>query len=451
MARSGSRDITQGSIWKNLILYFFPIWFGSIFQQLYATVDAVIVGRYIGTEALAALGGTSSLLVDLSVGFFIGVSAGAGVVISHCFGAKDYGRLRYAVRTAMKLAVIAGILLMFIGFGMAPIALRWMNTPTDVLPEATLYLRVYFMGAVPALLYNMGSGILRAVGDAKRPLYYLIFTSIVNIVLDIWFVAYLGLGVFGAALATAISQTISAGLVLWTLLRTKESYRLVLSKCEAYPEVLVQIIKIGLPAGLQYTMYTVSNIIIQSQINELGTSVVAAWTAINKLEGIFWLTMGAFGTTMMTFTGQNYGAGRMDRVRKGFYVGLVIAISLTAGICIPILVYAWELVHIFSKDPEVIQLGVDFIYFLIPTYCTYTGTELFGGVIKGKGNSFAPMIITGISAFAIRSIWSLVAPMVWPGMNTIMLGYPLSWTISTTLFIVYFIVSGQLKDKSKSK
>ena len=447
MAKTGSRDITQGSIWKNLLLYFFPIWFGSIFQQLYTTIDAVIVGRYVGTEALAALGGTSSLLVDLLVGFFIGASAGAGVVISHLFGAKDDKRLKYAVRTSMKLAVAAGFLLMIVGFFMAPVAMEWMNTPADVLPGATLYLRVYFMGVIPSLIYNMGSGILRAVGDAKRPLYYLVFTTIVNIILDLLFVAYLDMGIFGAALATILSQFVSAALVLKTLLRTNESYRLELRKCEKYREILIQILKIGLPAGCQYTMYTVSNIIIQTQINALGTSVVAAWTAINKLEGMFWLTMGAFGTTIMTFTGQNYGAGKMDRVRKGFYVGLVLSIGLTIGICAPILIYAWDLVHIFSKDPEVIQLGVDFIYFLIPTYCTYTGTELFGGIIKGKGNSFAPMIITGISAFAIRSIWSILAPMVWPGMNTIMLGYPLSWTISTTLFIVYFVVSGQLKEK----
>ena len=447
MAKTGSRDITQGSIWKNLLLYFFPIWFGSIFQQLYTTIDAVIVGRYVGTEALAALGGTSSLLVDLLVGFFIGASAGAGVVISHLFGAKDDKRLKYAVRTSMKLAVAAGFFLMIVGFFMAPVAMEWMNTPADVLPGATLYLRVYFMGVIPSLIYNMGSGILRAVGDAKRPLYYLVFTTIVNIILDLLFVAYLDMGIFGAALATILSQFVSAALVLKTLLRTNESYRLELRKCEKYREILIQILKIGLPAGCQYTMYTVSNIIIQTQINALGTSVVAAWTAINKLEGMFWLTMGAFGTTIMTFTGQNYGAGKMDRVRKGFYVGLMLSIGLTIGICAPILIYAWDLVHIFSKDPEVIQLGVDFIYFLIPTYCTYTGTELFGGIIKGKGNSFTPMIITGISAFAIRSIWSILAPMVWPGMNTIMLGYPLSWTISTTLFIVYFVVSGQLKEK----
>ena len=447
VSRIGSRDITQGNIWKNLIFFFFPIWFGSVFQQLYTTVDAVIVGRYVGTAALAALGGTSSLIVDLSVGFFIGVSSGASVVISHCFGAKDNDRLTYAVRTSMKMAVVFGAILMVLGFFISPIALDWMNTPAEVMRGATLYLRVYFMGVIPSLLYNMGSGILRAVGDAKRPLYYLICTTFVNIILDIVFVAILGKGIFGAALATVLSQVVSACLVLRTLLCTKESYKLVLRKCEAHPEVLKKILKIGFPSGCQYALYTVSNIIIQTRINSLGTSIVAAWTAINKLEGMFWLTMGAFETTIMTFTGQNYGAGKMDRVRKGFKVGLIMSIALTAGICIPIVAYAWELVHIFTKDPEVIRLGVDFIYFLIPAFCTYTGTELFGGIIKGKGNSWTPMLITGISAFVVRSIWSIVAPMFWPGMNTIMFSYPLSWTISTTLFIIYFVVSGQLKDK----
>lgn len=445
MAKSKARDITKGSIWKNLLFYFFPIWFGSIFQQLYTTVDAVIVGRYVGTEALAALGGTSSLLADLSVGFFIGASAGAGAVISHCYGSKDEKRLKYAVQMSMLLAVLAGVVLMFVGIFFSPIALRWMRTPENVLPGATLYLKVYFMGVIPSLIYNMGAGILRAIGDAKRPLYFLIATTGVNIVLDILFVSVWNMGIFGAALATILSQMVSAVLVLRVLLTTKEMYRLELKKCESYPEVLRQIIKIGLPSGFQYTMYTVSNIIIQSQINALGTEIVAAWTAINKLEGMFWLTMGAFGTTMMTFTGQNYGAGRMDRVRKGFWIGLAISIGLTAAICIPILRYAWVLIRIFSSDAEVLELGVSFIYFLIPTYCTYTGTELCGGIIKGKGNSFVPMVITGISAFAIRSVWSIFAPMIRPGMNTIMLSYPISWTISTLLFVGYFIISGQLK------
>ena len=236
MERMSGRDITEGSIWKNLLLYFFPIWFGSIFQQMYTTVDAVVVGRFIGKEALAALGGTSSLLVDLSVGFFIGASAGAGVVISHCYGARDNGRLKYAVYASMKLSLVCGAVLTVAGILATPTALRWMNTPTDVIDGAMLYLRVYFCGVIPSLLYNMGSSVLRAIGDAKRPLYFLIFTTVVNVGLDVLFVAVFKMGIFGAALATILAQASSAVLVLKTLLSTKESYRLVLSGCRVYPE-----------------------------------------------------------------------------------------------------------------------------------------------------------------------------------------------------------------------
>lgn len=358
MEQTSSRDITRGSIWKNLLLYFFPIWFGSIFQQMYTTIDAVVVGRFVGKEALAALGGTSGLLVDLSVGFFIGASAGAGVVISHCYGARDNERLTYAVRTSMKLAVLSGLMLMVLGVWGTPFALKCMNTPSDVMEGAILYLRVYFLGVIPSLLYNMGSGILRAVGDAKRPLYFLIFTTFVNICLDILFVAILKMGIFGAALATVLSQAASAGLVLRTLLKTKESYRLELRKCSIYSEVLNKIIRIGLPSGFQYMLYTVSNIVIQARVNLFGTDVVAAWTAISKLDGIFWLTMSAFGTAVMAFTGQNYGAGKIDRVRKGVWAGLGISIGLTAGICIPILTFAKSLIGIFTTDPVVMTLGL---------------------------------------------------------------------------------------------
>lgn len=262
MGKVSGRDITKGSIWKNLLIYFFPIWFGSIFQQMYTTVDAVVVGRFVGKAALAALGGTSSLLVDLSVGFFIGASAGAGVVVSHCYGAKDHERLKYAVYASMKLALICGAALMAIGILVTPTALRWMNTPEDVMDGATLYLRVYFCGVISSLLYNMGSGVLRAIGDAKRPLYFLILTTAVNIVLDVLFVAVFKMGIFGAALATILAQASSAVFVLRTLLRTKESYRLVLSGCKSYPEVFQQIVRLGLPSGFQYMLYTVSNLVI---------------------------------------------------------------------------------------------------------------------------------------------------------------------------------------------
>lgn len=451
MEKISGRDITEGSIWKNLLLYFFPIWFGSIFQQMYTTVDAVVVGRFVGKEALAALGGTSSLLVDLSVGFFIGASAGAGVVISHCYGAKDKERLKYAVYASMKLALLCGGALTAAGLLVTPTALRWMNTPADVIEGATLYLRVYFCGVIPSLLYNMGSSVLRAVGDSKRPLYFLMFTTAVNIGLDILFVAVFRMGIFGAALATILAQASSAVLVLRTLFNTKESYRLVLKGCTVYPEVFRQIIRLGLPSGFQYMLYTVSNLVVQAKVNLLGTDVSAAWAAISKLDGVFWLTMTAFGTAMTTFTGQNYGAGKLDRVRRGMHAGIVISVGLTAGICLPLLSFTPQLLSLFSTDETVLALGMKYTFFLVPTYFTYTGTELLGGVIKGAGDSFVPMLITGVSAFGIRSLWAMFAPMVWPGMETIMLSYPISWSVSTILFILYYNFGSWMKKDGISR
>lgn len=439
------RNITEGSIWKGLLLYFFPIWFGSIFQQMYTTVDAVVVGRFVGKEALAALGGTTSLLVDLSVGFFIGASAGAGVVISHYFGADDRERLKYAVQQAMKIAFVCGAALMVIGLLGAPTALRLMNAPEEIMHSAMLYLRIYFCGVIPSLLYNMGSGILRAVGDAEHPLYFLIFTTVVNILLDLLFVAVLQMGVLGAALATVLAQTASAALVLRMLAGTGESYRLVLRGYTVYPETFRKIIRLGLPSGFQYTMYTVSNLVIQSQINLFGTDVMAAWTAISKLDGVFWLTMAAFGTAMTTYAGQNYGAGKTERVRKGMYAGLIIAIALTAGICTPILLLARVLLGFFTTDAAVLALGLEYIFFLVPTYFTYTGTELFSGIIKGTGNSVVPMLLTGLSACLFRSLWAVFAPLVWPGIHTILVGYPLSWAMSTVLFGIYYFFSPWMK------
>lgn len=440
------RHITEGSIWKGLLLYFFPIWFGSVFQQMYTTVDAAIVGRFVGKEALAALGGTTSLLVDLTVGFFIGASAGVGVVISHCYGAADGKRLEYAVHQAIRIAVVCGIVLTIVGFIAAPMALRLLRAPEEIMDSATIYLRVYFCGAIASLIYNMGSGVLRAVGDAKRPLYFLIFTTIVNIILDILFVAVFQMGVFGAALATVLSQAASAALVLYTLLKTTDNYRLVLQGQGQYPETFRKILRLGLPAGLQYTVYTISNLIIQAQINLLGTDVVAAWTAISKIDGIYWLTMTAFGTTMTTFTGQNYGAEKLERVRQGMHRGIVIALGLVACICGPILLLAEPLMKIFTTDASVVALGVHILFFLVPTYFTYTPTELLGGIIRGLGNSFVPMLLSAISVCVLRSLWALIAPTIWPGLETVMFSYPLSWIISSILYILYYNFGSFMKN-----
>ena len=313
-------QITEGVIWKQLLLFFFPILFGTFFQQLYNTTDAVIVGNFVGKEALAAVGGPAATLINLLVGFFIGLSSGSTVIISQYYGAGNKDDVKKAVHTSIALSLASGAVIMALGLLFSRPALQAMNTPLEILELSTVYMRIYFLGVIPALIYNIGSGILRAVGDSKRPLYFLILSCIANIILDIFFVVVLKLGVAGVAIATSLSQVISAVMVIWALVKAEDSYRLYLREIRFSPFFLRNIIRIGLPAGLQSSMYSVSNLIVQSSINSFGTDTVAAWTAYGKVDGIFWMIMGAYGVAITTFAGQNFGAGKYDRIRKSVRV-----------------------------------------------------------------------------------------------------------------------------------
>jgi putative MATE family efflux protein len=333
----GQNQITEGVIWKQLLLFFFPILFGTFFQQLYNTADAVIVGRFVGKEALAAVGGPTGTLINLLVGFFVGLSSGATVIISQFYGAKQPERVSRAVHTSIAFSIVGGIVLMVIGVAGAPWALSAMGTPDDILNHAVLYMRIYFLGVIGNLIYNMGAGILRAIGDSKRPLYFLIASCFTNIVLDIVFVVYLHMGVMGAALATIISQLVSAVLVIIVLMKTKESYHLIPRSIRLDLDMLKRIIQIGFPAGLQSVMYSASNVIIQSSVNALGTDTIAAWTAYGKIDSVFWMIINAFGISVTTFVGQNYGAGKKDRVHKG--VRVCLAMSFAATFLLSVLLY----------------------------------------------------------------------------------------------------------------
>ena len=297
-----NNNITGGVIWKQLLLFFFPIWFGTFFQQLYNTADAVIVGNFVGKGALAAVG-TTAVVQNLLVGFFVGVASGASVVISQYYGARQGAQVQRAVHTAMAMALLGGVGIMLIGLAASRWALSIMNTPADVMEDAVLYLRICFLGMVPSLIYNMGTGILRAVGDSKRPLYFLICASLTNIVLDMVLVAILGMGVAGAALATVASQCVAAGMTVMSLTHTTACYRFVPAYLQLDKEMVEKIVRIGLPAGLQSVMYSLSNSVVQTSINSFGTDVVAAYTAYGKIDSIFWMTMNSFGLSITTFVG----------------------------------------------------------------------------------------------------------------------------------------------------
>lgn len=434
-----SNQITEGVIWKQLLFFFFPILFGTFFQQLYNTTDAVIVGNFVGKEALAAVGGPAATLINLLIGFFTGLSSGATVIISQYYGAKKQEDVRKTVHTAIALSIAGGAVIMVLGFLFSGAALRAMNTPEEILSLSVVYMRIYFIGVIPSLIYNMGSGILRAVGDSKRPLYFLILSCIANIVLDILFVTVLKMGVVGVAVATALSQVFSALLVTAALMRTEDSYRLYMKEIRFSPELLHKIIRIGLPAGIQSTMYSASNLIIQSSINSFGTDTIAAWTAYGKIDGIFWMIMGAYGVAITTFAGQNFGAGKYDRIKKSVRICLGMAAFTSVLLSVIVLTGGSLFFRLFTDDPDVVSIGLGMMRVISPSYVTYICIEILGGTTRGCGDAVLPMLMTCVGICVLRVVWVLVVVPLRPEMSTVAFSYPLTWSATSLLFIVYYL------------
>lgn len=434
----GKNGITEGVIWRQLLIFFFPLLFGTFFQQLYVTIDAIMVGQYVGKEALSAVGGATGALINVLVGFFVGTSSGATVAVSQYYGKKSEEDVSKAVHTAIALSIAGGAAIMVIGLIAAPTVLRWMGTPDDIMPYSLLFIRIYFCGMIANLFYNMGAGILRAVGDSRRPLYFLIASCFMNILLDLLFVIVFHWGVMGVGIATVISQLFSAFLVCIVLMRSDDCYKLYFRKIRFHSEMLKKIIRIGVPTGFQSLMYSVSNLLIQSNINSFGTDTIAAWAVYGKIDGLFWMIMGSFGISITTFVGQNFGAEKIDRVRKGIRVCFKIA--LTTAVCISILFYfgGETIYHWFTKDPVVIAKGMEILHFLVPTYITYVSIELLSGSLRGMGNTLIPMLLTVFGVCVLRIAWVFIAVPIWPDIKTVISSYPLAWTTTSLLFILYY-------------
>lgn len=447
LTNTKENKITEGVIWKQLLLFFFPILFGTFFQQLYNAADAMIVGRFVGKEALSAVGGGTGTVIQVLVGFFVGLSSGATVIISQYYGAKREEMVGYAVHTSIAFSLAAGVVMMVGGIAAAPAVLQAMDTPADVLAPSVLYIRIYFAGIIGNLIYNMGSGILRAVGDSKRPLYFLIVSCLTNIVLDIVFVVFCKMGVAGAALATIISQALSAVLVIVVLMRTRDMHRLELQKIRFDSRMFGRIIRIGFPAGLQSIMYSSSNVLIQASVNSLGTDTVAAWTAYSKIDSVYWMIVNAFGIAVTTFVGQNYGAGKQDRVRKGVRVCLGMSFGSTIVLSVVLYNVGIYFYRMFTTDAAVIQIGVEMLQFLVPVYFTYVAIEILSGALRGMGDCWIPMILCLLGICAIRVIWILVAVPLRRDIFTIMFSYPLTWVVTSILFVVYYRFFSLKKEK----
>ena len=429
-------DMTEGKILPMMVKFAIPLMLGDLFQQLYVTTDSVIIGQFAGIEALAAVGATF-FLIRLIIGLFIGISAGASVVISQCTGAKDYVKLSRSIHTMAGLTIYGGIVLTAIGVLFAKPLLKLVATPADIMDQAVIYLRIYFTGAFAELVYNVGGGVLRAFGDSKRPFIFLVISSIVNIFLDLLFVGVFHMGTAGAALATALSQVVSAVLVVYTMIYTNEHYKLHLVKIHIDKRLVPEILQMGLPAGLQSMIVALSNVIVQANINSAGTAVVAGFGVFNKIDGLIMLPISALAVTAMTFTGQNYGAGKKKRIISGIkwlWVLEGVTWLIGAGICV---LFGDRLFYLFTDDAKVIYYARMNMNYCIPCYWAMSIGYAMSCVIRGMGRSKEASILFVMNMCVMRQIWILFAKWKQMGVEGIILSYPVSWVLTVGTMLLY--------------
>ncbi len=441
--RQTKNEITEGIIWKQLLLFFFPILLGTFFQQLYNTIDSVIVGQFVGKEALASVGGSSAQIVSLVVGFFTGLSSGAAVTIAQFVGARKEETANAGLHNAYAIAAAGGIALTFIGILAAPFMLRLMNTPADIMDGSLTYLRIYFAGILFVLIYNMGSAILRATGDSKTPLYILIICCVINIILDTAFVLLFHMGVAGVAVATLIAQAVSAILVTVKLIRSGGLLRLSPGRIRFHGPLLKLQLKLGLPTGFESILFAITNIAIQAAINTFGTDTTAAWSAYGKLDAIFWMVSTAFGISITTFVGQNYGAGKMDRVRRSTRVCLCMDLAVSFVLVVILIASRSLLFRLFTTDETVVRIGSDMLLFITPWYIVYVFIEVLGGSLRGRGNVIVPVVITLLGVCLLRIVWLAGVLKISPTIHAIIFSYPVTWVITALAFIGYYVWKGR--------
>ena len=431
-------QITEGVIRKQLLIFFFPIVIGTFFQQIYNTADSIVVGRFVGKEALAAVGGSVNQIVNLVVEVFVGLTSGASVIVAQFYGAKDKKNLNKTLHTSYAFGIVTGFVVAVVGLLVTNTVLELMKTPQELMADSRLYLHIYFCGMIFNIIYNMGASILRAVGDSRRPLYVLMVTCGLNIVLDILLVVIFRLGVMGVAIATVSCQGISSILVTAMLMKEHPLFQLKLREIRFYRVSLNSVLRIGIPAALEATMYTIANLIIQVFVNELGTDTVAAWGTFAKIDAVYWMVVNAFGISITTFVGQNYGAGKVKRMRKS--VGICLGMSYAGAILVSGVLYALAgpLYRLFTTDENVVRIGVDMMHFLLPSYFMYVVIGILSGALRGAGRVLVPMLLTCGGVCLIRIVWMFGVFPGHPGINTIMLSYPVSWGITAVLFIIYY-------------
>ena len=433
-----TRDMTQGSALSNILIFAIPLFISNFFQQCYNIGDTMIASHNLGQSALAAIGLTGSI-TGLVIGFANGINSGYGILLARAFGSKNEEQMKSVVAWTLILNVAISVLITVATLLFAEPVLRLIQTPEDVFSESRTYLTVVMAGMATALFYNMGSGLLRAVGNSKIPLYFLIFCCFCNIFLDLLLVMVFHMGVLGVALGTLISQALSSVLILRNLMRTKDIYRLELRKIRLHAAPLSMLLKIGLPSGLQSTMYNIANMVIQTALNSFGTDTMAAWTAFGKVDSFYWMISSAFGVAITTFVGQNYGAGKIDRMKKS--VRVCFCMDLATALTLSALMYLFLgkfLLSLFTTDAEVLSIGVRIMQIIVPAYAPFVFIEIFSGALRGAGNVLIPMLLTCGGICVTRILWIFFFVPSHRAVETIIFSYPGSWVLTATLFILYF-------------
>lgn len=428
--------MTEGNIWKQILFFSIPLILGNLLQQLYNTADTIIVGNFVGSEALAAVGSSGSL-INLLISFCIGASAGAGVVIAQYYGANDKEKVQEAVHTTLAIAIVTGLILTVVGIMASPLLLRWMGTPEEVMGKSILYLRIFFLGLVFNVIYNMAAGILNAVGNSRRSLIYLAIASVSNIILDLVFVVGLKMGVAGVAIATDISQLLSSIFILRFLIKAEDNYRVDLRKIHWHVSMANKIIKIGLPTGIQNMVISFSNVLIQSSINTFGAKAMAGFAAYIKLDGFNILPVMSLSMAATTYTGQNVGAGKIDRVKKGMWVTLAMGIICTVATGVLILTFSHQIMGIFTRDPEVIEYAILAMKYFCPFYFLLSIMHELAGTVRGTGKTVPPMAIILIALCVYRVIWVQLAVPYFKTIRGVYIAYPISWAIGALLMVLY--------------
>ena len=430
-------DMTEGNILNHIISFAAPLLVGNLFQQLYNMVDTWVVGRYVSNEAYAAVG-TVGPIVNMLIGFFMGLSSGAGVVISQYYGARREDKVRDTVHTAVTMTLILGALFTLLGLTITPLMLKLMKTPENVLPQSTAYLTIYFSGIIGLLLYNIGAGILRAVGDSQRPFYYLVVCAVMNTVLDLVFVLVFQMGVQGVALATVLSQCTSAVLVMMALLRSDNCIRLELRKLKLHWDMLKKIISVGIPAALQMAVTSFSNVFVQSYINHFGDNCMSGWTTYAKVDQLIFLPMQSIALSATTFVGQNLGKNQVDRARQGVRTCATLAICSTLILMVPVMIFAEPIVAFFNSKSEVVQYGSLLLRWMTPFYVLCCFNQVYSGALRGAGNSRMPMIIMLASFVVFRQVYLFVMARVCNEIIPIAMSYPAGWLLCSILTLTYY-------------